>query len=72
MSKKYPACRYNVHFNDDYSSDSYGVLFTLQEAKSFIRRNNGSDYSYFADYKGGVVSIYDTITGETIYETIIF
>lgn len=29
--------------------------------------NNGTEWDYFADYKGGIVSIKDTETEETVY-----
>jgi hypothetical protein len=31
--------------------------------------NNGTDESYFADYKGGTVSVVCNETGEKVFET---
>ena len=59
---------YDVHFNDSENSNSKGFELTIDQAKDYIESNNGTDESYFADYKGGTVSIVDNETGETIYE----
>ena len=59
---------YDVHFNDGENSNSKGFEMTIDQAKDYIESNNGTDESYFADYKGGTVSIVDNETGETIYE----
>ena len=59
---------YDVHFNDDCNSNSKGFKMTIEEAKSYIRRNNGTNESYFADYKGGTVSVVCNQDGETVYE----
>jgi hypothetical protein len=60
---------YDVYFNDDESSNSKGsIYYTIEEAKSYIKRYNGTNESYFADYKGGVVSIVCNETGQTVYE----
>ena len=58
---------YNVHFNDEYDSNDKGMNATYDECMDYIRMNNGTDYSYFADYKGGTVSIVCNETGETVY-----
>lgn len=39
-----------------------------EEALNYIKTYNGTDESYFADYKGGTVSIVCNQTGEVIYE----
>ena len=59
---------YNVHFNDEFDSNDKGMAVTLQEAKDYIESWNGTDYSYFEDYKGGTVSVVCNETGETVYE----
>lgn len=59
---------YDIHFNDDYDSNNKGMRATLEECMEYIRQNNGTDHSYFADYKGGIVSIVCNETGETVYE----
>lgn len=41
---------------------------TIEYCREYIRQNNGTNESYFADYKGGMVSIVCNETGETIYE----
>lgn len=59
---------YDVVFNDDCHSNSKGWEETLKNCFDYIKANNGTDNSYFADYKGGVVSIVCNETDETIYE----
>ena len=59
---------YDVVFNDDCHSNSKGWKETLKNCFDYIKSNNGTDNSYFADYKGGVVSIVCNETDETIYE----
>ena len=59
---------YDVHFNDCENSNNKGWNATLQECVDYIEQNNGTNNSYFGDYKGGTVSIVDNETGETVYE----
>lgn len=59
---------YDVEFNDDASSNSKGWHESFDYCKDYIDANNGTDESYFADYKGGVVSIICNETEETVYE----
>lgn len=59
---------YDIYFNDDYDTNNKGMKATLEECKDYIRYNNGTNHSYFADYKGGTVSIVCNETGETVYE----
>lgn len=59
---------YDVVFNDDTDSNSKNFTHaSLDECKEYIREYNGTNESYFADYKGGVVSIICNETGETVY-----
>jgi len=60
---------YDVHFNDDQDSNNKGFELTIQECKDYIEMWNGSDESYFEDYKGGIVSVVENETGETVFET---
>ena len=60
---------YNVHFNDSENSNSKGFKVTESEAREYIKQNNGTNNSYFADYKGGTVSVICNETGETVFET---
>lgn len=59
---------YDVVFNDDTDSNSKGFSTSIKVCKEYIERYNGSNYSYFADYKGGVVSIVCNETGDVVYE----
>ena len=62
---------YDVHFNNDENSDSKGFKTSLEECKNYITLYNGTNNSYFADYKGGIVSIICNETGEAVYSEII-
>ena len=59
---------YDVFFNSDTSSDNKGFKSSYEYCLNWIQVNNGTDHSYFADYKGGTVSIVCNETGETVYE----
>ena len=59
---------YDVYFNDAENSNNKGFKCSFKEAKSYIERYNGTNNSYFADYKRGTVSIVCNETGETVFE----
>lgn len=58
---------FDVVFNDDNSSNRKGWHETFEYCKNYIESNNGTNNSYFADYKGGTVSIYCNETDEEVY-----
>ena len=58
---------YDVHFDDSNDSNSKGFKLSIEECKDYINSNNGTNDSYFGDYKGGTVSIVCNETGETEY-----
>ena len=58
---------YDVVFNDYYASNRKGWHETFEYCKNYIESNNGTNNSYFADYKGGTVSIYCNETDEEVY-----
>ena len=60
---------YDVHFDDENNSNCKGWAISLAECKDYIDAYNGTNESYFADYKGGTVSIYCSELDETVYET---
>jgi hypothetical protein len=62
---------YDVHFNDDKDSNNKGFKESITYCKNYIKLNNGSKSSYFANYKGGTVSVVCNETGETKYVTIV-
>ncbi|KGF19153.1 hypothetical protein HMPREF1651_10410 [Prevotella bivia DNF00188] len=62
---------YDIYFNDSENSNNKGFNMTLEEAKEYIRIYNGTNESYFADYKGGTVSIVCNENGEEVYNTTI-
>jgi hypothetical protein len=57
---------YDIHFNNDENSNNMGFAKSFTECEQFIAQHNGTNHSYFADYKGGVVSILCNETGEEI------
>lgn len=59
---------YDIHFNDEYNSNNKGFEQSYEYCKDYIESWNGTNESYFADYKGGIVSIVCNETGETVYE----
>lgn len=63
---------FDIFFNDDNNSNNKGFAISLEDAKNYIERNNGTNESYFADYKGGTVSIVCNESEETVFEKEIF
>lgn len=62
---------YDVVFDDEGASSSKGFVYSLEECKNYIKMYNGTNESYFEDYKGGIVSIICNETGEEVFnETI--
>ena len=60
---------YDVYFNDDNDSNNKGFKYSLEDARGYIDSYNGTNESYFEDYKGGVVSIVCNETEEEVYST---
>lgn len=46
---------YDVHFNDANDSNSKGFNESFEYCKNYIETYNGTNESYFEDYKGGIV-----------------
>ncbi len=60
--------RYSIVFNDDESSDEYGTSFYgVNEAIECAAIANGTNTSYFPDYIGGTVEIYDNVKQEALF-----
>ena len=62
---------YDVHFDDDESSSNKGWKLSKKDCIDWIESNIGTDWSYFADYKGGVVSVVCNETGNTVFQKLI-
>lgn len=62
---------FDIFFNDENNSNNKGFKESLEYCKKWIEMHNGSNHSYFEDYKGGTVSIVYNETGETVFETVI-
>ena len=60
---------YDVEFNNDENTNSKGWHCTYEECEDYIRQYNGTNESYFEDYKGGTVSIRCNETEEVVFET---
>ena len=60
---------FDVVFNDDQDSNSKGFCDTFEFCKDYIEGYNGTTHSYFADYKGGTVSVVCIQTGDVYFET---
>lgn len=60
---------YDVYFNDETDSNNKGFECTFEDAKAYIDAYNGTNESYFEDYKGGTVSVVCNETEETVFET---
>lgn len=58
---------YDVHFNDANDSNSKSFNESFEYCKNYIETYNGTNESYFEDYKGGIVSIVCNETGEEVY-----
>jgi hypothetical protein len=59
---------YNIEFNDENNSNDKGFELSYDDAMHYIKRYNGTNESYFADYKGGTVSMVDNETGDHVYQ----
>jgi hypothetical protein len=62
---------YDVVFNDDSSSNSKGFTMSRQDALDYIKNNNGTNNSYFADYKEGVVQVVENQSGDVVHEEVV-
>jgi hypothetical protein len=60
---------YDVCFNNEIASNNKGFALSFEECKDYIDFYNGTLVSYFADYRGGTVSIVCRETDETVYTT---
>ena len=58
---------YDVQFDNDDYTNSKGWHETFEYCKDYIESYNGTNESYFEDYKGGTVSIYCNETDEEVY-----
>jgi hypothetical protein len=59
---------YDICFKDGFSCNYKDWAESYNDCLAFIEEYNGTDHSYFEDYKGGTVSIVCNETGEVVYE----
>lgn len=62
---------YDVVFNDEHDSNSKGWKESYDYCMDYIKQYNGTNESYFEDYKGGTVAIYCNETEEVVYSDIV-
>lgn len=67
MTNSIKAKGFDVVFNDDCDSNHKGFNESYESCLEYIKAYNGTNESYFADYKGGVVSIVNNDTEEYVY-----
>jgi hypothetical protein len=60
---------YDVYFNDENSSNNKGFNYSFEDCMNYIETYNGTEESYFKDYKGGTVSIFCNKEEVVIFET---
>lgn len=58
---------YDIYFNDSNDSSNKGFRESFDYCKNYIETYNGTNESYFSDYKTGTVSIVCNESGEEIY-----
>ena len=58
--------KFDVRFDSDTMSDRKGFNSSYEYCYDYIRMYNGTNESYFEDYKGGTVSIIDIDADESI------
>ncbi len=59
---------FDIYFHDSENSNNKGFEESLNYCRDYIKMHAGTDYSYFADYKGGIASIVSNETGDTVEE----
>lgn len=59
---------YDVMYSNRCSSAREGWKKTLRCCINYIKKNNGTDVSYFRDYKDGAVSVICNETDKVVYE----
>ena len=60
---------YDVIFNDCEAGNNCGFKESKEYCIDYIAMHNGTNFSYFSDYKGGIVSVVCNETGESVFET---
>jgi hypothetical protein len=60
---------YDIYFDSNEDSNNKGFKESLEYCKNYIKSFNGTNHSYFKDYKGGTVSIISNTTAKTVYTT---
>jgi hypothetical protein len=59
---------FDVVFNDANNTSAKGFAASLDYCLQYITAHNGTQESFFADYRGGVVQVVCNEDGEVIHE----
>lgn len=59
---------FDIQFHSSDSSNSKGFSKSKEFCIDYINQHNGTNYSYFEDYKGGVVQVVCNETSEVVFE----
>lgn len=59
--------KFDIYFDDNENSNNLGFAESFEYCKTYISMYNGTNNSYFGDYKGGTVSIYDIDADEYVF-----
>jgi hypothetical protein len=61
----------DVVFDNEFHSNSKGFSISAKECIDYIKMYNGTNESYFKDYKGGLVQVVSRFDGTIIYTQIV-
>jgi hypothetical protein len=59
---------YDIYFHSNEYSANKGFKYSLEAAKNYIEIHNGTNHSYFQDFKGGMVQILCNETEQVVFE----
>lgn len=59
---------YDLYFISETSANNKGFKESFAYCRDYIRHGNGTNESYFEDYKGGIVQVICNETDEVVYE----
>jgi hypothetical protein len=60
---------FDIIFNNDFNSNNLGFKSSFEYCKNYIDINNGTEKSYFENYKSGIVSIVCNENNKIVFET---
>lgn len=60
---------YKIVFKNNNNTNQKYFNVNFEYCKNWIEKHNGTNYSYFDEYKNGTVSIVQQNTQEVVFET---